>query len=235
MSLKNEGEKPGVSVDLENEIAQGHFRVAIFGSARIKEGDSVYRMVYDLSRLLAAEGMDIVTGGGPGLMDAASRGHHAGRGATPVHSIGLNIRIPKEQMEAFHLDLKKDFSRFSERLDHFMVLSNAAVIAPGGVGTLLEFFYTWQLMQVRHVCHIPLILLGEIWEGLVHWIRSGPLGDGLLDEEDAKLIFLAKNCYEAFSIIKAAFEEYQKGQREFCLNHKLYRVEHGGPEGGIAM
>ncbi len=225
MSGQDQKGAPGVSAEIENEIARSHFRVAIFGSARLKEGDPVYRMVYNLSRLLAAEGMDIVTGGGPGLMDAASKGHHAGRGPAPLHSIGLNIRLPKEQKDAFHLDLKKDFSRFSERLDHFMVLSNAAVIAPGGIGTLLEFFYTWQLMQVRHVCHIPLILLGEMWAELVDWIRNRPIRDGLLDEEDVKLIFLAKDCSEAFSIVRAAFEDYRKGQREFCLNHQMYRIQ----------
>jgi predicted Rossmann-fold nucleotide-binding protein len=157
---------------LKEELSKEHFRVAIFGSARIGKDDPNYKLIFNLARLIASKGIDVVTGGGPGLMDAASSGHFKGRRDDSQHSIGLNIRLPHEQTNAAHLDIKKDFYNFSTRLDHFMVLSDVAVIAPGGVGTLLEFFYTWQLVQVEHICNIPIILLGEMWFDLVRWIRT---------------------------------------------------------------
>ena len=157
---------------LSSELKNGHFRVAIFGSARIRKGDERYRMVYRLAKKIAAEGMDIITGGGQGLMDAASRGHHAGRKNHTTHSIGLTIKLPQEQEKSFHLDIKKDFSRFSDRLDHLMALSNVAVVTPGGIGTLLELFYTWQLMQVQHICNTPIILLGKLWPEFLMWMKK---------------------------------------------------------------
>jgi uncharacterized protein (TIGR00730 family) len=147
---------------LTDDLGKNHFRVAIFGSARIGEDDANYRLVFNLAKLIAGEGIDVVTGGGHGLMDAASKGHHFGRGDSLSHSIGLNIRLPFEQTDAEHLDIKKDFTHFSERLDQFMVLSNAIVVAPGGVGTLLELFYSWRLMQLKHICNVPIVLLGQM-------------------------------------------------------------------------
>lgn len=129
--------------ELGEEFGRKHFRVAIFGSARIKKGDPIYELVYTLAKMISKSGMDIVTGGGPGLMNAASEGHHAGQKGNKLHSIGLRINLPKEDKQATHLDVKKEFHRFSNRLDNFMRLSNIVVVASGGVGTLLELFYTW--------------------------------------------------------------------------------------------
>ncbi|MFH0896727.1 MAG: LOG family protein, partial [Candidatus Bathyarchaeota archaeon] len=120
------------------------FRVVIFGSARLEKGDPNWNLIYDLAKRIAEEDVDIVTGGGPGLMSAASEGHYAGDVGRTIQSIGLQIRLPKEQRDALHLDIRKEFSRFSERLDNFIELANAVIVAPGGVGTMLEFFYTWQ-------------------------------------------------------------------------------------------
>jgi predicted Rossmann-fold nucleotide-binding protein len=106
--------------ELTEEFNKTHFRVAIFGSARITDDDPVYTLVFNLARLIAGAGMDVVTGGGPGLMDAASKGHFKGRKDSTSHSIGLNIKLPHEQSEAAHLDIKKDFEHFSDRLDHFI-------------------------------------------------------------------------------------------------------------------
>ena len=205
-------------------INDKHFRVAIFGSARIKKGDPNYNLVYALAKMISSAGMDIVTGGGPGLMNAASEGHHAGRKDSEIHSIGLKINLPKEDKEASHLDIKKEFNRFSNRLDNFMKLSNAVVTAPGGVGTLLELFYTWQLMQVKHICNIPIILLGDMWLELMRWVKQYPLKNKFLNIEDVELLFLAKNCEEAFLIIKQAYEGYKKGDSNFCLNYRKYKI-----------
>ncbi|MEM3041268.1 MAG: LOG family protein [Nitrososphaerota archaeon] len=127
-----------------------------------------------------------------------------------VQSIGLRIDLTFEEKEASHLDIKKEFSRFSARLDSFMSYANVVVVAPGGVGTLLEFAYTWQLLQVRHISNIPVILLGEMWLDLVKWIRKWPLKHRLLDPKDVELLFLAKDIREAFQVIKKAYELYEK-------------------------
>jgi uncharacterized protein (TIGR00730 family) len=187
-----------------------HFRVVVFGSARIKRGDPSWNLIFDLAKRIAKEGMDLVTGGGPGLMDAASEGHYAGDSSHSAYSIGLQIKLPSEQRDARHLDIKKEFFRFSARLDNFIELANAVVVAPGGVGTLLELFYTWQLVQVRMMRNIPIILLGDMWSGFLDWIRRQPLKNELLDEEDVELLFFVNSCEEALDIIKRAHEEHRR-------------------------
>lgn len=187
-----------------------NFTVAIFGSARIREGSTIYKQIQDLAAMISEAGMNIVTGGGPGLMSAASKGHYVGRRDKNTKSIGLRIKLPFEEKEALHLDVKKEFKRFSTRLDGFIRHSNVVIVAPGGVGTLLEFIYTWQLLQVKHISNIPVILLGEMWFDFVKWIRKWPLKYKLINPEDVNLIFLAEDIHEAFSVIKKAYELYEK-------------------------
>ncbi|MEM2969961.1 MAG: LOG family protein, partial [Candidatus Bathyarchaeia archaeon] len=187
-----------------------NFTVAIFGSARIHKGSTIYQEIYNLAKMISEAGMDVVTGGGPGLMNAASEGHRAGRGEKMVKSIGLRIYLPFEEKEASHLDIKKEFSRFSSRLDSFMSYANVVVVAPGGIGTLLEFAYTWQLLQVKHISDVPVIMLGEMWFDFVKWIKKWPLKHGMLDTKDVELLFFAKDIHEAFSMIKRAHELYVK-------------------------
>lgn len=181
------------------------FRVVIFGSARIERDDPNWNLIYHLSKGIAEEGMDIVTGGGPGLMEAASEGHYSGDKGKHAQSIGLQIRLPKEQRDAQHLDIKKEFSTFHMRLDRFIGLANAVVVAPGGVGTLLELFYTWQLMQVRMIHGIPIILLGDMWIDFIRWIRKWPLKNGFLEQEDIDLLHLVNDAEEALTIIKKVY------------------------------
>jgi|TARA_Y100000031_G_C8207001_1_gene379109 hypothetical protein len=204
-----------------------HFRVAIYGSARIKKGDPRYKLIHTLSKMIAKENLDIVTGGGTGLMDAANRGHHAGR-SKKSHSLsfGLTIHLPKEQRKSYHLDIEREFHKFSSRLDHFILLSNVVVVAPGGVGTLLELMYTWQLVQVKQVCNIPIILLGDTWDGFIEWIKSVPLRNKFLDKKELAMLFPAKNATEAMEIINAAHKEYKKNKKNVCLNIKRYNI-HG--------
>jgi len=211
-----------INEKLNNEINNNHFRVAIFGSARIKKGHLVYNKIYSLAHMIAEQNIDVVTGGGPGLMEAASAGHKAGRKKAGVHSVGLNILLPKEQYANKHLDIKKDFHKFSERLDYFMVLSNCVVVAPGGIGTLLELFYTWQLIQVKHICNIPIILLGKEWPGLIKWIKSWALRNKLIDKEDLNSLFFADTSEEAMGIIKIAHDHFKKDGKYTCLNYKKY-------------
>lgn len=206
-------------------INADHFRVAIFGSARIKPNDPHYRQIYSLARRIAAAGFDVVTGGGPGIMEAANKGHREGRKEGKiVHSFGLNIMLPREQSSNKHLDIKKEFARFSQRLDYFMGLSNIVVVAPGGVGTLLEFFYTWQLIQVEHISNLPIIFMGDMWTELIQWIEKWPLKKRLLDKKDLNCLFLAEHCSEAIKIIKKAHKNYLKGNEDFCAIYKQYKI-----------
>jgi uncharacterized protein (TIGR00730 family) len=209
---------------IDERIDKSHFRVAIFGSARLTKDSPVYQTIFELARMISEAGMDLVTGGGPGLMNAASEGHHAGRMNEEVHSIGLKIQLPREEQEAHHLDIKTQFDRFSNRLDTFMRYSNAVVVASGGVGTLLELFYTWQLMQVQHTCNIPIILLGKMWKDLVSWIKHWPLKYELLDKNDVELLYLANDYHEAFQIILEAYKSYQRNDEDFCLNYQKYKI-----------
>lgn len=190
-----------------------HYRVSIFGSARIEEDDSIYKDIYELARLIAAEDIDVVTGGGPGLMQAANEGHKHGRTNSEIHSFGLNIKLPREQKANRHLDIKMEFDTFSERLDNFMLLSNAVVVAPGGVGTLLEFSYTWQLCQVKHIDYIPIILFGKMWGDFMKWAEKWLLKYELLDQADMDKVFVAKDMDEVMDIIRIFHEAYNKGEK----------------------
>jgi predicted Rossmann-fold nucleotide-binding protein len=178
--------------------------------------------VYKLAKLIAAENIDVITGGGPGLMQAACQGHCDGRKNNDSQSIGLNILMPLEQKPNRHLDIKSEFDRFSERLDAFMILSDAVVVAPGGVGTVLEFAYTWQLVQVKHICNIPIILMGEMWASFLDWIKEYPLKNGLLKKIDVDRLILAKDANDAIKIIKKFHEGFKKGD-DICLNFKKYK------------
>ena len=186
----------------EEGIDKKQFRVVIFGSARIEPGDPNWYLIYDLAKRIAEEGIDLVTGGGPGLMDAASLGHHAGDINRNALSIGLQIKLPEEQRYSNHLDIKKDFYRFSTRLDNFIELANVVVVAPGGVGTLLELFYTWQLIQVKMIHDIPIILIGKMWPDFISWIKKWPLKHKFLEQKDVELLFLVDNYEDALRIIK---------------------------------
>ncbi len=171
--------------------------------------------------MIGKEGLDIVTGGGPGLMDAASRGHHKGSKGNGAHSIGLTIKLPKEQVDGFHLDIKKDFTKFSKRLDKFMSLSNVVVVAPGGIGTILELFYTWQLVQVKHICDTPIILLGKHWRELTFFLKKEILGKKLMSKEDFNFIFHANNCTDVMKIIKKVHQDFQDNPH-VCRNFEKY-------------
>lgn len=199
-----------------------HYRVTIFGSARIKEGDIIYQDVFRIAEGLAELGFDIVTGGGPGLMQAANAGHKSV--STDTHSIGLNIRLPFEQEANKYLDLKKDFDRFSERLDTFMSLTDAVVVAPGGIGSLLELFYAWQLVQVQHICETPIILFGDMWAGLLKWLRSEVLERRLFDTQDLHNLFHLTSVEKVIQFIKR-FHEDRQTLEHACVNYDMYRVE----------
>ena len=214
--------------EFDTEIYTSHFRVAVFGSARIKKNDPRFQEIYALSKMIAKENIDIVTGGGPGLMHAANKGAMEGRRNNSVLSLGLNIKLPHEQKTNRHLDIKKEFDRFSDRLDNFMLLSNVVLIAPGGVGTLLELFYTWQLVQVEHIINVPIILYGEMWKEFLEWVKKYPLKQKFLDKTDLNMIFYAKDITQAFALIKEFHDAFMKGGMKTRYYFRQYQTKKRG-------
>lgn len=207
-----------ITFDLESaltELDKQFFRVCIFGSARLEPSDAHYPVVERLAYLLARQGIDIVTGGGPGLMEAANKGAQRGReeGHSNSRSIGLPIHLPFEEVVNPHLDVKSMHRRFSSRLDEFMRLTHAVVVTPGGIGTLLEFLFGWQLLQVGHIQHRPIILMDKaMWQGLVDWMKQELLSRKLVDPEDFNFIHLVDQPDEAISIIQKEFEKFKSSR-----------------------
>jgi uncharacterized protein (TIGR00730 family) len=149
--------------------APEHYRVTIFGSARIKPAEPLYQDVKRLARVLAERGCDLVSGGGPGLMQAANEGAQEGDPEDKVKSIGIRVELPFEQSANPFVEQLYTHRTFYTRLHQFVRLSNAFVVVGGGIGTLLETTMVWQLLQVRHLHDVPLILVGEMWQALVEW------------------------------------------------------------------
>ena len=146
-------------------------------------------------------------------MEAANSGHEEGAkdGKNHSESIGLGIKLPKEQIFNKSVKLKEEFVRFTDRLDNFMLLSDAVVVASGGVGTMLELLYTWQLMQVNKKKKIPIILLGDMWPGFLKWLKEWPLRKKYFTKEDYNLLFVAKNSTEAIKVIDRTFDKFKDG------------------------
>ncbi len=180
------------------------FRVCIFGSARTKPKTPEYESVFQLARMLAWEGVDILTGGGPGLMEAANGGAKLGQQEKNSKSLsfGLSIQLDTEPKPNKHLDINRHHQKFSSRLDDFMRLSHAVVVTPGGVGTLLELFFSWQLVQRKHMSMRPIVLMGkEFWSGLIKWMRERPLKAGMMDAPDFDYIHVVDDHEQVLKII----------------------------------
>jgi uncharacterized protein (TIGR00730 family) len=194
-------------------LEEGAFRVVIFGSARIRPRDDVYWQVYRIAHALAERGIDVVTGGGPGLMEAANRAAQDVVGR-PGRSYGLPIDIPTIQEPANrHLDIKSSHRRFSSRLDEFMRLSNAVVVAPGGIGTLLELAYVWQLLQVGVVNDRPVILLDrKLWSGLLTWMHDALLTQRYVSPGDFRWITTVDTPQEAIDLLILAHDRFTRAQ-----------------------
>jgi len=194
---------------LVSEMGFEFYRVCIFGSARIKPDSHDYKQVQDLAYALAKNGCDIVTGGGPGLMEAANIG--AKTATNDSRSIGLPIELPFETDANSHLDVKYHHRRFSSRLDEFMRISHAVVITPGGVGTLLELLFTWQLLQVEHITPKPVVLLGkDMWSGFIDWMKAEPLKRQLMNASDFDHLIIVDSVEEIMDHLKPQIEIFKK-------------------------
>jgi len=154
---------------------RSNYRVTIFGSARARPGVFPYDEVKRLAAELTTLGCDIITGGGPGLMQAANEGAVSVGSDAPGRSTGIRVELPFEQDVNAFVDEVYQHKTFFSRLHQFMMASDAFVVVPGGIGTLLETSMVWQLLQVRQLRRTPLILVGHMWEGLIDWARGAML------------------------------------------------------------
>jgi hypothetical protein len=175
--------------------------VTIFGSARIDEDDPYYAKARELAGLLAKEGFAVITGGGPGIMEAANRGCHEAGGL----SIGCNIELPHEQAVNPYVDLGVEFRYFFARKTMFVKYADAFAIFPGGFGTLDELFESLTLIQTGKIRHFPVVLVGtEYWAGLLDWIRKEAVGRGAVSPEDLDLVQVTDDMGEACRMLTTA-------------------------------
>lgn len=199
--------------DQLKQLEDGRFyRVCIFGSARIKPDSVEYNEAFALARMLAWEGIDVLTGGGPGLMEAANKGAKLGQEEKQSRSMsfGISIELDFEPVPNSHLDIKRHHHKFSSRLDDFMRLSNSIVATPGGIGTLLELFFSWQLIQVKHLSERPIVLLDVgFWSGVIDWMKTVVLARGLVSAKDFDFIHIVDTPEEVFEIISKHHQEHR--------------------------
>jgi uncharacterized protein (TIGR00730 family) len=196
-----------------------HYRVSIFGSSRIRRGDPIYEQVKHLSFDLARMGVDIVTGGGPGLMEAANSGAIEGQIESHARSFGLAIHMPSEEAANPFVDKVFRHRTFFSRLHHFVRLSSAFIVFPGGIGTALELFMVWQLLQVKHMKEHPLILVGTMWPGLIDWMREAMIGRGLVSPPDMDVVSIVASGDEAIPIIRASYERFKEEKAHGSNGH----------------
>jgi uncharacterized protein (TIGR00730 family) len=175
-------------------LAEVGAAVAVFGSARTPEADPMYQAARDLGRRLAEAGFAVVTGGGPGIMEAANRGARDAGGL----SIGCNIELPREQAVNPYVDLAVNFRYFFCRKTMFVKYSEGFVLFPGGFGTLDELFESLTLIQTGKIERFPVVLYGSAyWGGLVGWVRDQLLAGARIDPEDVRLLSLTDSTEEA--------------------------------------
>jgi uncharacterized protein (TIGR00730 family) len=178
------------------------YRVTIFGSARVLPGTFGYEETRRTAAALAAMGCDIITGGGPGLMQAANEG--AADAPDRAQSVGIRVDLPFEQDINAFVTEAFEHRTFFTRLHQFVLASDAFVVAPGGIGTVLETLMIWQLLQVKHLEHTPLILVGSMWPGLIEWARRSMLATDppLASPADLAIPRCVANADEAIAVLR---------------------------------
>jgi uncharacterized protein (TIGR00730 family) len=176
----------------------GRPAVTVFGSARVGEDHSAYREARAVGKLLAEAGFAVVTGGGPGVMEAANRGAREGGGL----SVGFNIELPHEQHSNPYLDIDLTFKHFYARKTMFVKAAEGFVIFPGGFGTLDELFEALTLIQTGKVLHFPVVLFDSgYWQPMLDWIAKRPLAEDMVSPADVALMTLTDDPAEAVATI----------------------------------
>jgi uncharacterized protein (TIGR00730 family) len=194
--------------DVVNNLARlrpsrrDRYRVTIFGSARTQSGTFAYEETRRVAAALAEMGCDIITGGGPGLMQAANEGAAARH--QQVQSVGIRVDLPFEQDVNAFVTEAFEHRTFFTRLHQFVLTSDAFVVAPGGIGTVLEAMLIWQLLQVKHLENTPLILVGKMWPGLIDWARRSMLSSDppLVSTDDIAIPHCVATGDEAIEILR---------------------------------
>jgi len=177
--------------------------VSIFGSSRVKDGTPYYELTEKTARLLSDSGFAVISGGGPGIMEAANRGAYFGKSP----SVGLNIQLPHEQTSNPYQDISQTFRHFFARKYMFVRFASAYVVMPGGFGTLDELMEALTLLQTGKARKIPLILVcSAFWQGLLDWFRDRLVGEGMIDPQDLDLIQVID---EPEGVVDAIFKHYE--------------------------
>ncbi|MGM1430332.1 TIGR00730 family Rossman fold protein [Sphingobacterium lactis] len=181
--------------------------VSIFGSARTPDEHKYYQLTVEIARLLADRGYGIISGGGPGIMEAANKGAYNAGGK----SVGLNIELPFEQFHNKYIDRDKllEFNYFFVRKVMFMKYSQGYIVMPGGFGTMDELFEAITLIQTGKIARFPIVLVGsEYWNGLFDWIKNTMLGNRYISEEDLNLYRMVDTAEEAAEHIFRFYDKY---------------------------
>lgn len=182
--------------------------VSIFGSARTKPDHEYYKMAVDTASLLVEHGYGVISGGGPGIMEAANKGAHEKGGK----SVGLNIELPHEQHHNIYIDQDKliDFDYFFVRKVMFVRYSQGFIVMPGGFGTLDEFFEAVTLIQTKKIGRFPIVLIGkEFWSGLIGWVEEVMLArENTISAEDMELITMVETAEDAVKAIDDFYSKY---------------------------
>lgn len=191
-----------------DKLADIGFAISIFGSARTQQNDVYYQKAIEISSRLANENYSIISGGGPGIMEAANRGAYD-NGST---SVGLNIKLPQEQTPNHFQDISLDFRYFFARKVNFVKYSMGYVCMPGGFGTLDEMFEAMTLVQTEKIYKMPIVLFGSaFWSGLLDWMKDTMLEYGTISESDFDLMVVTDDVDEVVKIMNC--------HREIKLKH----------------
>lgn len=203
-------------VEATERLASVRPAVSIFGSARVASDSAVYQLAEKIARMLSDAGFSVISGGGPGVMEAANRGAFEGKSL----SVGLNIQLPHEQKANHYQDVSQTFRHFFARKYMFVKFAVAYVVMPGGFGTLDELLEALTLIQTGKSPRIPLILVGgEFWAGLIDWLRQRLVADGMINPEDMDLIQIID---EPERVVAAIFDHYEaRGFERLPEEHEL--------------
>ncbi len=203
-------------VEATERLANIQPAVSIFGSARIAPESGYYRLTERIARLLSDSGFTVISGGGPGVMEAANKGAFEGKGV----SVGLNIQLPHEQAANPYQDLSQTFRHFFARKYMFVKIATAYVVMPGGFGTLDELLEALTLIQTGKSPKIPLILVGsEFWAGMLDWFRDRLVAEGMINPEDMDLISVID---DPECVVASIFNYYQsRGFNRLPVEHEL--------------
>ncbi len=190
-------------VSATDRLTRIHPAVSIFGSARTKPGQPYYKLTEEIARLLSDAGFAVISGGGPGIMEAANKGAYYGKSP----SVGLNIQLPHEQHSNSYQNISQTFQHFFARKVMFVKFASAYVVMPGGFGTLDELMEALTLVQTGKTRKMPIILVGsQFWNGLMDWFRTALLEEKVISPEDMDLIQLIDEPRE---VVSAIFKHYE--------------------------